>query len=301
MFVHMEQYQNPRVVGACLIGFAVVGGTYLFTNFGQSNFSQTTGLYAVAADAPLRYPIDVKDSLGDGVEDWRDQFISAPPIDLDTSGVATVYVKPDTLTEQLGVNLMEGFFASMGAAPLRPRERVVADTVKNLERIASSDRIYDVRDIQILRDSSDEAVRQYGNALALLILSEPTPGLDNELVLLRDYLELKDEKYLKDLIRIANIYKKYRDETLLIPVPAIYAKEHLDLINVFNALYNNIDTMAKAETDPMLPFLRLKRYEEDVMGLALALKNMYDAVVTRASAFSEQDPAVLFITFNYNL
>lgn len=294
----MDRYLNPRVVGACLIGFAMVAGSYVATNFGESRHSPTSGLYAIAADTPLRYPIEVKDSTGDGVEDWRDQFVTAAPIDISPARATSTYTPPSTLTEQVGIRIMEGLIVAQAGGPTKPSQTVVNETVESLGKTATSDKIYDIKDIIINPDTSDLAVKNYGNALALIILNQSTKDLDNELVLLRDFLERKDTSKLADIKRIAEIYQIYRDETLLVPVPQAFVKQHLDLINVYNALHQNIKAMSEAETDPIKPFLRIKRYEDDAVGLALAMKNMYDALATRASAFEASDPALLFIRFS---
>jgi len=296
----MEQYQNPKIIGACLIGFTIVGGTYVLSNFGEARHSQTTGMFAVAANEPLRFPIEVQDTSGNGIEDWRDQFVSSPTIQLGTSSAPTLYTPPETITERLGVNLMEGFFASLGPVPIKPRERVISDTVTNLEKMVTSDEIYDIRDIIIGQDVSDLAVKNYGNALALIIQGDGQHNLRNELVILRDYQELGGEKYLEQLKTLSNTYKRYRDETLKLRVPSIFAKQHLDLINVFHALHLNIEAMTKSDVDPIVPFMRLKRYEEDVEGLALAMHNMYEAFATRANVFGINDPAILFVKFSRN-
>jgi len=297
----MDKYLSPRVTGACLIGFAIVGGTYLATNFGQTKSYQPSGLVAQANNTPLRFPIEVRDSSGDGIEDWRDQFISAPPIQRASSSLSSTYTPPETITEQLGISLMEGLFASMGDLPLKSRDRVISDTVSGVQKATVRDKIYDIRDITISQDTSDLAVKNYGNRLALIILGDNKHGLRNEIVILESYFHSPNEQDLKDLVTISELYKNYRDEAIKLPVPTIFAKQHLDLINVFNALYINIDALAKADKDPILPLIRLKRYEEDVLGLALAMKNMYEALATRANAFDVNDPAVLFISFNFDI
>jgi len=294
----MDYSRNPKVVGAFLVGFAMVSGAYVLSNFGEPRQSALSPTLAVADEAPSRVFIPVSDSNNDGLEDWRDQFISAPAVNLSES-TDPEYIPPDTLTGQLGITLMEGLITAKGASSFgKTEEMVVAEAVQNLEKVATSDNIYGLRDIIISDDISDASIRNYGNTLADILLINSIPTLKHELLLLRDYQESGSEASLEDLKKLATVYKNYRDDTLNTPVPKIFVKEHLDLINVYNALYNDIDTMAKAETDPMLPFLRLKRYEEDIMGLALAFTNVYNALVPYAKVFEQNDSVMLFVTFN---
>ncbi len=294
----MDRVPNPKITGAFIIGFALVFGTYVISNFGEPNLTPTT-LYAVADEAPPRVFIPVTDENADGLEDWRDQFITAPAVTLNAVSDETPYEAPTTLTGQLGINLMEGLLSSVGAGPIgKPKDKVVTDAVERLGVIAQSDTIYDFNDVIVTTDPSDEAVRVYGNTLATILLTESDMSIPDELTLFENYLANPETADTTDLQKLASIYKNYRDRTLETPVPRLFLKQHLDLINVYNALHQNIDSMSKADTDPMLPYLRLQRYEDDVRGLAIALTNTYNSLVPYASAFKADDPALLFVNFS---
>ncbi len=293
----MNNNQNPKVIGAFLIGIAMVTGAYVLSTFGEPRGVTTGALYAVADEAPPRVFISVSDDNDDGIEDWQDQFITAPAVTLEEVSKDD-YIPPSTITGKLGISLMEDLIMSKGAAPIsRPKEVFIADAVKDLSKIATSDQIYDVKDIIMISDTSDVAIRTYGNALAFILINESVPELKNEVILLRDYLEGEEEEDLADLITLARVYKNYRDRTLKTPVPKLFVKEHLDLINVYNALYLDIEAMTEVSADPMLPFIRFKRYEDDALGLGIALNNIYNSLVPHARVFEMNDPAIMLTDF----
>ena len=118
---------------------------------------------------------------------------------------------------------------------------------------------------------------------------------------IREILNGKTEPGLQELELISSVYLNTRDQVLQIPVPDILAKEHLDLINVYNALYNDITAMTKVVSDPMLTFVRMKRYQEDTNALKLALQNIYFALKPYQKDFGVADKAVLFTLFNPDL
>jgi hypothetical protein len=289
----MDIYQNPKVIGAFLVGFALVAGAYVVANFGKPRVAPVAT--AVAAEAPNRVFIPVADNDLNGVEDWQDQFVTAPAVTLQET-TASDYIPPNSFTGQLGVSLMEGVIMAKGAAPItRDQGQVIADTVEKISQSALTDTIYDVKDIIVSQDSSDIAVRTYGNSLASVLIGESRPDLENELLLLQDYLTSPDSGDPEKLNELAQVYKSYRDKTLIIPVPKQFVKPHLDLINVYHAMYTNIDAMTKATADPLLPFARLKRYEDDALGLSYALGGMYNALVPYARVFEMNDPAIVFV------
>jgi hypothetical protein len=295
----MDNYSNPKVVGATIIGFAMVAGTYVISNFGTP--PESTGNVAVAfASAPARVFVPVTDSNDDGVEDWREQFTTAPAIVAEEIDSPTNFI-PTTLTEQVGVNLVEGLLKSIVAGPVvKNRERVVADNVERITRAATSDKIFDVKDIIISPDSSDQAVRQYGNTLASILIENSIAMDSTELYLLDQYLTNGDVASLQKLKALTESYQKFRDNTLNTPVPRLFVKEHLDLINVYNAVLVSLEAMTKVEDDPLIPFMRLQRYEDDILGLALSLDNMYNVLVPFARVFEQNDPAALFVTLSSN-
>ena len=284
-----------------MIGFAIVAGAYVLSNFGEprTNSSLTKIESATADAAPMRVFIPTADTDIDGVEDWRDQFITAPAVNLTQDNSA--YEPPKDLTGQLGVSLIEGLLATKAAGPIaKTKDQLLDKTLTELEKIAISDTIYDYKDIVITNDTSDEVIRTYGNAIASIIITQSKPELKHEIILLRDYLVppkgvVGDPT---DLISLATVYKNYRDYTLKTPVPRIFIKQHLDLINVYNALYVNIDTMSKATEDPVLPYVRLKRYEDDVAGLGMSLENMYSAILPYAKVFKQNDAAILLVDYS---
>lgn len=291
----MNSYQNPKVIGAFLVGFAIVAGTYVYTTFGRPRLAPPQPAAAAEA-APARVFIPVSDTDTDGVEDWRDQFVTGPAVTVNTA--SSTYTPPNTVTGQLGVALIEDVFKMKAGGPVaRTTEQIITGAVENLEKTSAKDTVYDVKDIVIVPTTSPEAVRAYGNALASTILTYNVPGLDNELLILRDHITSPDTVDNSGLVKLAAMYKNYRDNTLSTPVPKDFVKVHLDLINVYNALYLTIDAMAKADADPVVTLLRLKRYEDDAKGLTVALNQVYNAILPYSNVFTADDPAVVFVNF----
>ena len=286
-----------------MIGFAIVAGAYVLSNFGEPRSNSLTKIESVSADgAPIRVFIPTADNDDDGTEDWRDQFVVSPAVAIiDPSSVA--YEAPKTLTGQLGVSILEDLLATKAAGPLaKPKELVLQQVVERLDNVATQDKIYDVKDIIISKQADDENIRNYGNAIADILLTKSDKNLPNEMLLLRDFLASpEDPKYSADLQKLATVYKNYRDSTIGVEVPNIFTKQHLDLINVYNAMYENISSMDKALSDPMVPYIRLKRYEDDVMGVSLALTNMFDAIVPYARVFGMNDSAILLTSFSEDI
>lgn len=293
----MIDQSKQKIVGAFVIGFAIVAGAYLANNFGQSSLTSPETQTATAVnEAPERVLIAVADQDSNGIEDWRDKFVSSDKIVFNATD--TDYKAPTTLTGQMSISFMQSIISAKGAGPLgKSQEEVIKDTAAQIATFGS-DKIIDIKDVIVTNDSSPESVRSYANAAADAVLANNAPGLRNELLILRDTLTSASPKDNKDLETISKVYLNTLNDTKSIPVPQILLKEHLDLLNVYNALHFDIAAMAKSQSDPMLTLVRVKRYEDDAKGLVLALNNLYAAIEPFASAFDKDDSAILFVSFS---
>ena len=292
----MQGNLNPRIIGACIVGFALVAGAYVMGNFGEPRYVAQPAAIAQAKEH-TRSSITVVDIDGNGLEDWRDEFVEPEPIILDP--VTPIdYEEPDTLTGQLGVNFIESYLRSKTQGSIgRTQEELIDDTV-NILASETAHNLYDTPDITIIRSWEKENIATYANTLALIIMNNNIQTDENELFILGEILEKDKLERIAELEARSEAYKKMRDETLATPVPEPMMKEHLDLINTYHAVHKDIEAMAIAVDDPAFSLLRLKRYEDDAAGLGFALANMYRALLPYASLIGPDDPAVLFVSFS---
>lgn len=291
----MERNFNPRVIGACLVGFALVAGAYVLSNFGVSNFQNQPAAVVVAQP---RVAIEVFDEDNNGIEDWRDQFITTAPIILNQA--TSTYEPPVTFTGTFGVSFLEQYLSSKTAGPFgSSQEEIIEQAMQTMTEQAVYD-LYDLSDITILKDWNEDDLLQYANVMALNISNNNIEGGRGEIDLLVEALNevSPDRSYMEQINDIAVAYKNMRDTALAIPAPAIASKQHLDLINIYHALYESISSMALTAEDPALALIRLKRYQDDALGLQLALENMYLTLAPYASLFEPNDPALLFSVFS---
>jgi len=294
----MEEKLNSRIIGACIIGFALVVGAYTFSNFGQPRTATQQSAALVAADTTPRVAIAVQDVDGNGIEDWRDEFITTEPIVINENPAD--YEPPSTLTGQLGINFFQDYLQSKTYGPFgREQEEVITDTVEVLTQQTAYE-LYDTPDIIILREWEDADIVRYANTIALAMTNNNVDGSAAELDILQQTLETKEPNpaNIAELQALSNAYQAMRDQTLSTPVPAFMVKEHLDLINTYNAIHEDIKAMTIAANDPAFALIRLKRYQDDAAGLGFALENIYTGLLPYASLIKPNDPALLFVVFS---
>lgn len=290
----MVSNSKSRVIGAFIVGFAIVAGAYVYNSLTPTIVPSVQS--ATVAQVPARVFIETNDTNKNGLEDWREQFVeNSPTISLNENGEE--YTLPDTLTGQVGIAFFQSIVTAKGTEGFgRSKEQIIKDTADTISKYGT-DNIFDIKDITTTNDNSAEAIRTYANAAADAIIVNDIPGSRDELIILKDILDNGNEQGVEELKTIAQTYQKTRDDTLKIAVPSQLTKEHLDLINVYHALAIDLEAMTKVLDDPMLSLVRIKRYQDDVEGLSLAMQNIYTGIKPYTSSFSENDSALIFFVF----
>ena len=130
-----------------------------------------------------------------------------------------------------------------------------------------------------------------------ILINNNVANNEGELTILQRAMQAEDPTILAELQPLAAMYKNMRDQSLNTPVPEAFKKEHLDLVNVYHALYMNITGMEQDITDPTTALLRIKRYQDDATGLALSLRNMYNELIPYANLYTVEDPVTAFLPF----
>lgn len=285
---------SPKIIGSVIIGFAMIAGAYVLTNFGESTASQPANIQA--AKPAERVAIVVTDEDNNGIEDWRDEFLDTKSIVVaETVGE---YVPPETLTGRTGIQMVENIAqARMSGLFGATNQEIVDGTVDALINETKLE-LYDIEDIDIMLEWEDSDIVNYANTLAVTMIDNSNSDLGYELDILHDITRRGKTERIDELKQLVEVYRGYRDDALKVPVPEIFAKEHLDLINTYHSVWQDLDAMLLALEDPIVTLLHVNRYQDDALGLAYALENLYLALEPHAGLFTVEDPAVLFVFFS---
>lgn len=291
----MNTGSNRKILGAFIIGLALVGGAYTLATFNTPSYQQPAT--AIQPEVPPRTPIAVVDSDNNGIEDWRDTFVTTEPVVLTETTNATTYNQPDTLTGQVGVQFIQNILETrIYTENPAAEEQVIEATINQLET-ETSGTLYDPTAITVIMDWDDTDVVNYANIMGNSLTENSLSGLEGELQIMEDILRREKRERVSDLALIAEYYETIRDEALRTPVPRELAKEHLDLINTYHAVAIDIRAMSQVLEDPLVALMRMRQYEDDSLGLRLALENMYLALLPYANQFNGTDAAVVFTLF----
>lgn len=260
---------------------------------------------AFVAQVPLREYQEPTDSDGDGLRDWLEELTGTNPNVNDAERIAsstasgTPFVV-DTETKKFALSFFEEMMNKHGGDGLSPEETdaVVARSMREFQTLNVTT-LFKRSDITILDDDSRELVREYGNAIgnAILTHNAKPKGVEHELVILGRALEKDDSALIADMTIIRKNYEGMVKSVKNVPVPPSAINAHLATLNSLQAISDDIKAFENAFNDPLVAFLRVKRYQSDAEGLAASVEMVRIILERNAVVYQNEEPGQLFFSF----
>ncbi len=271
---------NPRIAAAFVFGLFMVAGSF-WLSLGKASEGPESIAVIKAEDGgqPLHGYIPVADADEDGLPDWQNTF-----------DIPTVYIdeKPEetlTKTGALAIDLVNRTNVGAGSSNL------LLDVGSSLTR-EMLDKDYAMADIKLSEDNSIAAKRAYGNRVAEIALNNAPPkGTEGELIVLNRALLRDDPAIIAALDPTIVAYQQMLTDMLETPVPSSLAREHLSLINVYQALLNDIKAFRFIFDDALPAMARFRRYQADAEALYTAIVFLYQKLDAEGIQWNEHDPA----------
>ncbi len=281
---------SREILVAVLVGIVIISGSVYV------NASSTTieGEVSVVPPPPERKYIPPTDSDGDGISDWAEELLADREIISQELDPSDVYLPPTTLTGKFSVGFFQQYLTAKGFGTFSEnKDELVKQATANLQREAT-DRIYTFSDIIFAPTDTIESIRAYGNTVATIVLEHSEEVTENEVDILQRAMKQNDPSRLSQIDPAIASYENFLAMTLATPVPFSLRQEHVDLINVYNAILSDLKAMRGTFEDPLLGLLRLKRYNQDIEGLVYTYYNLDRALRRAGVLYQEDEPGTVF-------
>jgi hypothetical protein len=287
-----------RIVGALGVGIVIVLGAL---------YASTTGVIGeqggsiIAATTHERDYIESQDSDGDGIKDWEEnlqtKFIAS--INASTTpasqGEEIDSAPPTTLTGKFTEAFLQDYLeGKMNEEDFSDPSGFLENAVTAINQNSAS--IHHSRlEIPVV-ETTDITVREYGNALAEILRTHSISN-ENEAVILSKALEANDPVLLEALAPIKNVYTGTIEDALRMNVPDELADEHMNLLNVLEAIRTDIEAMQVAFTDPLYALARIRFYEKDTKDLFNAFQTIAQVLTQHTVTYAKEEPGAFFYLF----
>jgi hypothetical protein len=282
---------QKRIAGAFLVGAILVSMAFVIRGNNASRALVQEGTVSIA---PRTY-IPIQDDNNDGIPNWQDELTGPEFIEIPTA--SSTYVEPTTVTGKFAVSFFEKFLRTKVYGVFGgTKEELVANASQELAE-KSKDILFTSDDLTVFSSNNTQALLTYSNHVANIILAHPTKS-ESEALILQDALKYDKPEKLEELKPIAQAYTDMVKAMLETPVPSSYVDEHLNLTNAMNAVREDIIGMQKVNEDALYTLVRMKRYEDDVLGLSNTLTTLFDTLyLTDGVRWNEGDKVLLLMTF----
>ncbi|MFZ2038888.1 MAG: hypothetical protein WAV11_03040 [Minisyncoccia bacterium] len=237
------------------------------------------------------------DTDGDGRQDGEEVKTNHDPLnpsknDLIITNENTATTTSSTEKKSTGDQLAIDFFSKY--LYLRSGSESLDEATKAglLQDIASSSALninlpfttYTLKDLKIIsgQSTATDTINYLNNINSILVKNDPHTK-EGELAILQKALTTSEASLLTKLDPIINFYLRSGKAFLNVVVPASLAQKHLDLINSFIQLGENISYMKQGFDEPILVLNDLKKYSVFVINMVKslqALKTVYQNNLT---------------------
>lgn len=283
--------------------FLVSGALFVREQFVTADNNNPNDISNLVASRILRQYQDPKDTDGDGRKDWEEMLQGTNPEGSDivgTSTEASANFEPKTLTERFSIEFFDAFIRARkdNNALTQPEEQALVEQTARKFASENVHKLYTKGDIEIVGDGGG-VLYTYANTIGTLLeMNNPDTPLENEAVILKRAVDSDNPALLSDLAIISNAYKNIVTDMLKVPVPAEIATEHLMLLNAFAAIRDDVSGMEQVFTDPMLSYIRVKRYQGDVDGLAASIEGVRQTLEEKKLVFDKNDAGSFFFSLH---
>jgi len=280
---------NPKILGSSVAGISLVVLAFVFHKDNPEP-SKESALH-VSTERKIREFIPITDTDKNEIPDWQEKF-AKEEVDLDQLNESG-----NSFTETQTSKFMYGILESAINNPDDfTKSNLLTDAVTNDLGSVSKDKQFTKSDINISYDNSTLALRDYGNKVAEIVINNAVPkAINSPLDIMYRSLKSSREEDLKELDFFLNSYEGMLLEMTKESVPEILVKEHLSLINVYQAIYSDLNAFNKIFDDALLTMLRIRRYSADIEALNTAISNLYLKLHNAGIEWTDTDTAYYFI------
>mgnify|MGYP001616874854 CR=1 FL=1 len=249
------------------------------------------------------------DTDGDGTLDGEEVKLGRNPVKRGPNDVLETFrptggqlgdtngEKADTLTGALAQTLFSQYIGAKGAGGGvidDTAKKELVDAVVTQVRNESESKKHSLAEIKTSPDNTVARLNTYGNTLADTILTHTARAKENELIIVGQAVEKKDEKLLEKLPPIESMYRDLIKSLLLIETPSSLAQLHVNVINSYEGILAAMQNMKLVLQDPLNGAMGITQYVNTLKSLQSSIILMGDYFLENKVYFDKGERGYLF-------
>jgi hypothetical protein len=299
-----KNYPRSQTFFIFIICAIAVGSLLIYTHANSlASNPEVSGkvIYATANSTDKNNQASVNSVItGPSATDWQKQFLldkksniklSAEPIQ------ANKKTDPLTLTDEMGRNLFTHYM-ELKQGNLTDNDQFVQNavnqTIDEAVNAAKQAKVYSSADILINPNSDTNAVRDYANSVAKIVVIDG-PKV-NAVQIAADAMEKGDLKSLSNIDPVVISYKNMVSRLKSLRVPSALSQSHLDLLNGFSMIEHMTESLRNVSKDPMQAIVALDAHAKSEQLAVSALQGIQSYIKSHGLTFANNEAGSFFVT-----
>ena len=310
-------FPTRNIVPVFIVCLVVLGGLFALLEYQNQTKTTNNGNMISVADQRIIDSIANKDTDSDGLKDWEEALWQTDPNNPDTNGngikdgaeVAKLSLettsstpkttKPLTSSDQFSRDLFTRYVSIKQTGSGDPADyNNYTDLVQSYidkEATALSANIHSATDFKVIAKETPADIHRYGNEFGALFVTDETPDLENELVILNRATENQNQTELNKLDKNIAAYEEILNGLLKISVPESFLPDHLTLTNAVETIILGIKSMKFSFSDPLKAAAGLKNYPDAAGNILPLLRNIGGGLEESGVTFTQTETGYRFI------
>jgi hypothetical protein len=240
------------------------------------------------------------DKDGNGIPDWKDllnQMMSTTTKEIASKAVIDEKTKaalddPNNITASFAKNLyVASAYSKQKGNLTKAQTEELASSIVASENSKIVVTIYGLSDLHISTTETDDAKKEYGNALGKLYLRALKEKIDaSDLAIIKSYSINKDKSVLASLVVKKNNLETVITSIVALPVPASAAPYHLVMINRLSQYKSIIENLSKMDTDPVRATIAFNSYVPIIKAVYSSFAVIQNYFSVENITFSKSEP-----------
>lgn len=282
---YLPSAQFVVIVGALAISGGAVAAAQYFTS------SKNTSVTLAGAD------IEQGGGWEQSLADIQAQSgVSVPDVPENAVQELLSQAQSDNLTDSIGRELLVQLTAAgmQGLGDDIPtQDRIIAEATS---KINASRKPVTVPPLTLV-DTTEDALRAYGNAVMEVFSRHPEAGAEATYIALAKATDSQDSSYLASLKKVSAGYRAIADQLAVLPVPRTLSPLHMQAVKNLYAITEAFPDLEKSVSDPLRGIAGLQTYQLLMGETGRVLTNTAEALKKGGILFSKDEPGSAWSVF----
>lgn len=260
---------SKKVLSILIIAVALVSA--IIIAFGRD---KSSGAINYASNLVVGQKVSIPEN-----SNWQNELGKVvPATQTDQNTEATT--SGQTLTDTVSTSLMSNYLAMQQSGTLdsTSAQKLIDQSASYVDQASGQVPQITQQDLNVIPNNGAQSISDYGENLGNILRNNKSKGGKNEITIINQAVQSNDPTKMAELNSVIAVYDKTLNELLEMPVPKVFVKVHLGMVNAANTMIYGLKKSETFFSDPMNGLISLQWYQSGITTLSQALQSIRDFI-----------------------